>query len=153
VDAREEARPPLPRAASRDRRRVRTRAPPPPIAQDESLATEAPQPSDDDLELRWTEDAASIERRVRAASPWPGAFTQIGDASITLTQVRRGTTSAKVLAALAPGEAVVNEAGVAIVRARDGAVELLRGRVDEDDDERELDAAALAALVSVSGSA
>ena len=53
--------------------------PPRPIAQDEASATEAPQPTDDDLELRWTDDdAAHIERRVRAASPWPGAFTEIG---------------------------------------------------------------------------
>lgn len=123
-------------------------APPPPIAQDESLATAAAQPTDDDLEIRWTDEAAHIERRVRASSPWPGAFTEIGDVAVTLTRVRRAPDDAQVLAALAPGEAIVRKDGVAVVRARDGALELLGGRVDEDDGERELDSAALAALVS-----
>jgi methionyl-tRNA formyltransferase len=121
-------------------------APPSPIAQDESLATAAAQPSEEDLEIRWTDDAARIERRVRAASPWPGTFTEISERAITLTRVRATTASAAVLAALAPGEAIVRDDGIAIVRAADGAVELVAGR-DEDDD-RELDAAALASLVS-----
>jgi methionyl-tRNA formyltransferase len=120
--------------------------PPAPIAQDDALATEAPQPSDDDLELRWTDDAAQIERRVRAASPWPGAFTAIGDVALTLTRVRACQSRPQLLAALEPGEAIVRDDGIAMVRTGDGAVELLGGRSD-DDDERELDARALAALI------
>lgn len=123
-------------------------APPPPIAQDEALATEAPQPSEDDLELRWTRPAAEIERRVRAASPWPGAFSEIGGTAVTLTEVRRAPEDTHLLATLEPGEAVVRSDGVAIVRAGDGAVELHAGRIEDGDDERELDAAALASLVS-----
>jgi methionyl-tRNA formyltransferase len=123
--------------------------PPAPIAQDEALATAAPQPTDDDLEIRWTEDAAAIERRVRAASPWPGAFTAIGEVDVTLTEVRASSADRRTFAALAPGEAVVREDGVAIVRARDVAVELLRGRIDDDDGERDLDARSLAAIVNV----
>lgn len=130
--------------------------PPARIVQDESLATEAPQPTDDDLEIRWTEEAARIARRVRAASPWPGAFTEIGGVPVTLTAVRVASTYPR---ALEPGEAVVRDDGIAVVRARDGAIELLRGRVDDgdgdgdgdgDDDagERDLDAAALAAMVA-----
>jgi methionyl-tRNA formyltransferase len=122
---------------------------PEPLPQDDALATEAPQPTDDDLEIRWTEDAASIERRVRAASPWPGAFTAIGDVALTLTRVRATMSSPKLIAALEPGEAIVRDDGIAMVRARAGAVELLAGRSDDDDDddERELDATALAALI------
>jgi methionyl-tRNA formyltransferase len=100
-------------------------APPPRLVQDESLATEAAQPTDDDLEIRWSDDAARIERRVRATSDHARA--------------------------LAPGEAAVRRDGIAVVRTGDAAVELLRGRVDgegEDGDERELDAAALAAMVA-----
>lgn len=123
-------------------------APPRPIAQDESLATEAAQPTDDDLEIRWTDDAAHIERRVRAASPWPGAFTEIGTAGVTLTHVRATSEHPQLLAALAPGEAIVRADGIAMVRAKDGAVELLRGRVENEDEERDLDSAALARLVS-----
>jgi methionyl-tRNA formyltransferase len=121
--------------------------PPAALPQDDALATDAPQPTDDDLEIRWTEDAASIERRVRAASPWPGAFTAIGDVALTLTRVRATTGFPKLIAALEPGEAIVRDDGIAMVRARDGAVELLAGRADDDDDERELDAPALAALI------
>jgi methionyl-tRNA formyltransferase len=128
-------------------------APPMRVVQDESRATAAPQPSDDDLELRWSDDAARIERRVRAASPWPGAFTAIGDAHVTLTSVRATSNRPR---ALEPGESVVREDGIAVVRAGDEAVELLRGRMEsedgedgeESDDEQELDAGALAALVA-----
>jgi methionyl-tRNA formyltransferase len=123
--------------------------PPPPVLQDEALATEAPQPTDDELELRWTDDAAQIARRVRAASPWPGAFTAIGDVDVTLTEVRVASSDRRSFAALAPGEAVVRADGIAIVRARDVSVELLRGRLEDDDGERELDARALAAIVDV----
>jgi methionyl-tRNA formyltransferase len=127
-------------------------APPPPMAQDESLATEAAQPTDDDLEIRWTEDAASIERRVRAASPWPGAFTEIGDLAVTLTEVRVTSNHPR---ALEPGEAIVRADGIAVVRAGDTAVELLRGRVDDDYDgnERDLVSSALAAMVDASTAA
>jgi methionyl-tRNA formyltransferase len=123
--------------------------PPHPVPQDEALATDAPQPTDDDLEIDWTGEAAQIERRVRAASPWPGAFTTIGDVDVTLTQVRVASGDRRNFAALAPGEAVVRADGVAIVRARDVAVELLRGRLEDDDGEGELDASALASIVDV----
>ncbi len=121
--------------------------PPAPIAQDERLATEAPQPTDDDLEIRWNEPAAAIVRRVRAASPWPGAFTAIGDADVVLTEVRASAQDRRTFAALEPGEAIVRSDGIAIVRAGDHAVELLRGRIEDDNGDRDLDAAALAALV------
>jgi len=121
--------------------------PPAPIAQDERLATEAPQPTDDDLEIRWNEPAAAIVRRVRAASPWPGAFTAIGDADVVLTEVRASAQDRRTFAALEPGEAIVRSDGIAIVRAGDHAVELLRGRIEDDDGDRDLDAAALAAMV------
>ncbi len=122
--------------------------PPEPIAQDEALATEAPVPTDDALEIRWSDDAAAIARRVRAASPWPGAFTAIGDVVVTLTEVRLAAVDRRTFAALVPGEAVVRADGMAVVRAGDVAIELLRGRVEDDDGERELDAAALAEIVA-----
>jgi methionyl-tRNA formyltransferase len=129
-----------------------TGSPPRPMTQDDALATDAPQPSEDDLEIRWNDDAARIERRIRAASPWPGAFTALGDLELTLTRVRATSGHPALLAALEPGEAIVRDDGIAMVRARDGAVELLGGRSaaddDDDDDEQELDAAGIAALIS-----
>jgi methionyl-tRNA formyltransferase len=119
--------------------------PPPAEMQDERFATEAPQPDDDDLELRWSWDTARIVRRVRAASPWPGAFTEIGGEVVTLTRVREAEDFPR---ALAPGEAVVRADGRAMVRAGDGGVELVAGRLEDDDGERDLDWRALAALVT-----
>lgn len=117
--------------------------PPTPRVQDELLATDAPAPDDDLLELRWTDPAEAIVRRVRAASPWPGAFTEIGGQVIVVTRAR---TTRDVPAALERGEAYVRPDGTAVVRAGSGGVELLAGR--EDDDERELDRQALASLVA-----
>jgi len=116
--------------------------PPKPVPQDETRATSAPEPSDDLLELRWREPADAIVRRVRAASPWPGAFTEIGGGLVALTRVKATRDYPR---ALEPGEAAVRKDGVAVVRAGQDAVELLEGRDDED--ARPLDAAALAARI------
>lgn len=117
-------------------------SPPTPEQQDESLATDAPLPDDDLLEIRWADDAEAIARRIRAASPWPGAFTEVGGEVVAITKAR---VTSDVPGALEPGEAHVRPDGIAVVRAGIGGVELLAGRTD--DDERELDGPALAALV------
>ena len=119
---------------------------PPDVAQDESRATAAPAPDEDLLVLRWSWPAERIVRRMRAASPWPGALVQIGETEITLT---RAEVTAEVPSALAPGEAAVVE-GSAVVRAADVGVLLLEGR---DQDDRELDRHALAALVNAAENA
>ena len=103
----------------------------PPAArpQDERLATVAPQPSDEDLSITWSWPAGRIARRVRAAAPWPGAWTQIGECLVTLVRVR---VTLDFPRALAPGEAAVRGDGVAVVRAADVALELLSGRTEDD---------------------
>ncbi len=116
--------------------------PPPDQPQAAHAATQAPEPDDSLLELRWDVDAAGIVRRIRAASPWPGAFTTIGDGHVTLTDAK---TTEDFPRALLPGEAAVRADGVAVVRAASDAVALLGGR---DEDERSLDSTALAALVA-----
>ncbi len=121
---------------------------PPPIdmPQDESRATAAPQPDEDLLVLRWSWPAERIVRRMRAASPWPGALAQIGDTEIALT---RAETTTDVPRALLPGEAAVVN-GRAVVRAADVGVVLLEGRTLDD---TVLDPAALADLVTSAKSA
>jgi methionyl-tRNA formyltransferase len=120
----------------------------PPLAtpQDEGAATEAPAVDDGLLEIQWHEPADAIVRRVRAASPWPGAFTEVGDEIVTLTRVR---ATDDVPRALATGEAWVRKDGIGVVRAGDRGVELIAGRIDGDGDEPDqtLDARALAALL------
>ncbi len=116
-------------------------APPPAIPQDEALATAAPAPTDDDLAIRWNAPSDRVVRRVRAASPWPGASTEVGDVPLVLTRVRETGDYPR---ALAPGEASVRPDGIAVVRTGDGAVELLEG---SDEDGRPLGTGALAALV------
>jgi len=115
--------------------------PPRPIPQDEARATSAPSPDDDMLAIRWSDPAERIVRRIRAASPWPGAFTEIGDALVTITRAR---ATADVPRALEIGEACVRSDGITVVRAGEGGVELLAGRDEED---RDLDASELAELV------
>ncbi len=94
-------------------------------AQDERMATPAPEPADADLALQWSWPAERIERRVRAAAPWPGAWTEIGDRIVTLVRVR---VTRDFPRALGPGEASIRADGMAVVRASDDAVELVEGR-------------------------
>ena len=115
--------------------------PPPAVAQDESRVTGAPAPSDDDLAIRWSADAAAVVRLVRAAAPWPGAVTEIGDATLSIT---RAEATSSVPRALEPGEACAVD-GVVVVRARDAGVRLLEARTDDDE---VITASGLAALLS-----
>jgi methionyl-tRNA formyltransferase len=114
--------------------------PPRAEAQDEARATAAPEPDDEMLEIRWAWPTASVLRRVRAAAPWPGAYTEIGDSTIAIVRARAAERFPR---ALAPGEAVVQE-GLAVVRTADGAIELLEGR----EDDAALDASELARRVA-----
>ena len=83
-------------------------APPPGLRQDGSLATEAPTPTDDDLEIRWRAPADEILRLVRAASPDPGAFTEVAGRTLTIL------SAAPTKRRLDPGDAVLLPEGVCI---------------------------------------
>jgi methionyl-tRNA formyltransferase len=100
-------------------------------AQDEALATEAPAPTDDDLEISFQWPAEKIVRRVRAASPWPGAFFYLGDgddeAMVTLVDA---AVTKKFPQALLPGEAAVVDGDV-VVRVADHAIRLISARMDD----------------------
>ena len=115
------------------------------IAQDEAAATLAPAPADEELEIDWTWTSARIARRIRAASPSPGAWTFFGEEPVTIT---RAEPALKFPRALLPGEAAV-EGDVAVVRTGDGALALLAGRMDaaEGEEPHELDAGDIKALI------
>jgi methionyl-tRNA formyltransferase len=114
------------------------------IVQDEALATEAPAPTDDDLEISFQWPAEKIVRRIRAASPWPGAFSEVADETLTIVHAE---VTRDFPRALAPGEAAV-VAGRVVVRAADDAIRLFAARIDSgtDDGEIDLDEKALALL-------
>lgn len=50
-----------------------------PAGQDHSLATYAPMLSKDDGLINWNKPAESLECFIRGVTPWPGAFTFLGD--------------------------------------------------------------------------
>ena len=101
------------------------------LTQDEALATEAPAPTDDDLEISFQWAAEKIVRRVRAASPWPGAFFFLGDGDdeVMVTLVEAALTK-KFPRALEPGEAAVVD-GEVVVRVADHAIRLISARMDD----------------------
>jgi len=102
---------------------------PPRRMQDSARVTLAPQPESEQLEIRWHQSAATIERLVRAASPWPGAYTALGDLTLAIVAVRATRAFPRVLR---PGEAHVRSDGICVVRCGDDALELLGARLESD---------------------
>ena len=58
------------------------------IPQDHAAATLAPKLKKEDGLIRWTEPAGVIDRKVRAFTPWPSAFTALGGTRLQLTRGR-----------------------------------------------------------------
>lgn len=85
-----------------------------PRRQDDSLATLAPMVRKEEGEIDWRKPAAEIERAVRAFTPWPSAFTELGGKRL------------KILAASVVRPEAKAPAG-AIVRASDGIVDVATG--------------------------
>lgn len=95
--------------------------------QDESLATAAPEPTEEDLEIRWQSPSAEILRLVRAAAPTPGAYSQYGDSTLTVLAASPSTVR------LDPGDAAILDEGL-VVGTGDHAVRLDAVRVDDADE-------------------
>ncbi|MBX6374494.1 MAG: methionyl-tRNA formyltransferase [Acetobacteraceae bacterium] len=83
---------------------------PPPVPQPAEGATYAPKLSKEDGRLDWAQDAAALDRRVRALNPWPGTFFE------------HAGTPIRVLAA----EPAEGEAGALPGTVLDGGGEVLR---------------------------
>jgi methionyl-tRNA formyltransferase len=89
----------------------------------EGAPTVAPKLLADDRPLPWSQDAASIVRRVRALSPSPGATATVAGDLVKV--LRAEERSGEEGAAAAPGTVVAVEAAGLVVRAGVGAVRLL----------------------------
>lgn len=57
---------------------------PAPVAQPEEGATYAPKLAKEDGRIDWRQDAAALDRRVRALTPWPGCFFTHGAETLRL---------------------------------------------------------------------
>jgi methionyl-tRNA formyltransferase len=64
-----------------------------PVAQDDAEATHAPKIDKAEARLDWTQDAAQVERQVRAFTPWPGAFFEHEDTRVKVlaAQIAEGS--------------------------------------------------------------
>ena len=89
------------------------------VEQDGASATPAPQPDDDMLAIDWTQSAARLVQLVRAAAPYPGATTELGEELVEVVRAR--PYDRPLPRALAPADAVLTSAGV-VVCAGDGGV-------------------------------
>lgn len=59
-----------------------------PIEQNNSLATYAGKINKEDARINWQDDAAVIDRKIRAFNPWPIAYTALGDEALRIHQAQ-----------------------------------------------------------------
>lgn len=105
--------------------------------------TWAPLLGPDEAEVDFTKSAAEVDRFVRAAAPWPGAFTGIGEANELLVLHAVTPVEAGRFEVLPPGTPFVRE-GIVHIRCGEGAVRLDRLTLGR----RQLTGARLAALLT-----
>jgi methionyl-tRNA formyltransferase len=97
-----------------------------PLPQDPAKVTEAPTPSDDDLELDLSMPAAQVLRHVRAAAPYPGAFFFFEDAPFAILDASL-LSQESTPKALVRGECALLD-GRLLLQCDDGALHLKRIR-------------------------
>src|SRR5438876_3231528 len=100
----------------------------PRIPQDNALATYAPKLSREAGRIDWSEPAETIERKIRAFNPWPGAFMRITTESNELRTLKIFSAAIVDLSG-APGE-ILGGDKVLIVAAGTGALSLLEVQLE-----------------------
>lgn len=88
----------------------------PRIPQDSSAATYAPKLEREHGRIDWTEPAALIERKIRAFTPWPGAFAILRDAAGAKRKLKVHRAN------MVPAESTEPEK--LVIAAKDGALRL-----------------------------
>ena len=90
----------------------------PHIQQDHSLATYAPLLKKEDGKIDWTESAAEIDRKIRAFTPWPSAYSFLGQKRI---KIIKGEIREERGQNLTPGEICgVHPSGIQVCCGRNG---------------------------------
>lgn len=79
-----------------------------PVEQPSDGVSHAPKISADDARVRWSEPALSVDRRIRAVTPEPGAWTLVDDTRLGLGPVTHGRAPEP----LGPGELLAEKAAV-----------------------------------------
>jgi methionyl-tRNA formyltransferase len=80
----------------------------PATPQDDSVSTYAPMIKKKDGRLTWSEPAVDLDRRIRAMTPWPGAFTFWGKKRL---KVITAVPFARPLPAAPPGQVIAQPLG------------------------------------------
>ncbi|HEX6277687.1 MAG TPA: formyltransferase family protein [Polyangiaceae bacterium] len=114
-------------------------------AQDETLATAAPEPGDDDLRVDFGWPTERALRRIRALAPLPGLALDIEGLELVVTRARRADDFPL---ALEPGEAaVVGDPAHVVLRTGDGAFAVERAVLELESGETALSEAETGAVV------
>lgn len=79
-----------------------------PVTQPSDGVSLAPKITADDARVRWQEPRIGVDRRIRATTPAPGAWTMLGDDRLRLGPLQAGDLDR----ALAPGEVHLTKADV-----------------------------------------
>src|SRR5438270_6585364 len=98
------------------------------IPQDNGLATYAPKLNREAGRINWSEPAETIERKIRAFNPWPGAFMKMTTKSNELRTLKI-FSAAMVNLSGAPGEILGGEKEL-IIAAGTGALSLLEVQLE-----------------------
>ena len=92
--------------------------------QDAARITMAPPCRKSDGRIDWTDEAASIERRIRAFTPWPGASTQWQDAPVRLWAATMAADLAAPAADSAPGTILASDKQGIVVATGSGTLRI-----------------------------
>jgi len=90
-----------------------------PTPQDAALATHAPKIDKSDGQIHWRDPAVTIDRRVRAMTPWPGGWTPWRGGALKLKRVRPSIVDSTGQ----PGE--ILSISPLIIATGEGALELI----------------------------
>ncbi len=96
--------------------------------QNEADATHAPMPSDRELEINWKQSSNMVLQHIRAASPFPGAHTCMGEHIVEVIDATHDNAPPRLT--FHPGESFISPRGLH-VRTLDGFVILTRVRIED----------------------